>query len=278
MNALAQLDRRELRREPVRRSGPDHEQRRDPADEQRGPPAVADGLAVDRAEPGDPRPRPGPAERPRGVGRGHAAGPTRSTGCSPYWARKTSSRFGSRLTTSTRPCGRGGRDDGADRAADPHRDDVAGRHDVAGRPGVASKMAGATGVPKLSSTWWKASRRMASIESTWTSRPSRMIATRSQVRSTSSMMWLDRKIVRPASRASRTMPKNVCWTSGSRPGRRLVEDQQVGPVLERDDQPDLLLVALRVLLEPAARVEVERARRAPRRTPCPRRRAGSRSR
>ena len=53
--------------------------------------------------------------------------------------------------------------------------------------------------------------------STWTSRPSRMIATRSQVRSTSSMMCDDRKIVRPSSRASRTSPKNVCWTSGSRP-------------------------------------------------------------
>ena len=39
---------------------------------------------------------------------------------------------------------------------------------------------------------------------------------------------------------------------------RLVEDEQVRPVLERDDQPDLLLVALRVLLEPPARVEVER--------------------
>ena len=41
--------------------------------------------------------------------------------------------------------------------------------------------------------------------------------------------------------------------------RRLVEDEQVGPVLERDDQPDLLLVALGVLLEPPARVEVERS-------------------
>ncbi len=40
--------------------------------------------------------------------------------------------------------------------------------------------------------------------------------------------------------------------------RRLVEDEQVRPVLERDDQADLLLVALRVLLEPPARVEVER--------------------
>ena len=31
------------------------------------------------------------------------------------------------------------------------------------------------------------------------------------------MMCDERKIVRPSSRASRTSPKNVCWTSGSRP-------------------------------------------------------------
>ena len=41
------------------------------------------------------------------------------------------------------------------------------------------------------------------------------------------------------------------------PRRRLVEDEQIGLVLERDDQPDLLLVALAVLAEPPARVEVE---------------------
>ena len=40
-------------------------------------------------------------------------------------------------------------------------------------------------------------------------------------------------------------------------GRRLVEDQQVGSMLQRDDEPDLLLVALRVLAELAARVDVE---------------------
>jgi len=34
-------------------------------------------------------------------------------------------------------------------------------------------------------------------------------------------------------------------------------DQQLGPVLEGVTQPDLLLVALAVLLEPAGRVEVE---------------------
>ena len=54
---LAQLERRELRGEPYGAPVAEHEQRGDPADDQRRPPAVADGLAVDRAEPGDPRPR-----------------------------------------------------------------------------------------------------------------------------------------------------------------------------------------------------------------------------
>ena len=39
--------------------------------------------------------------------------------------------------------------------------------------------------------------------------------------------------------------------------RRLVEDEQVRPVLERDDEADLLLVALGVLLVAPRRVEVE---------------------
>ena len=84
-----------------------------------------------------------------------------------------------------------------------------------------------------------------------------MIATRSQVRSTSSMMCELRNTVRPSVRASRTISKNVCWTSGSRPDVGSSRISRSGPVLERDDQADLLLVALRVLLEPAARVEVE---------------------
>ena len=39
--------------------------------------------------------------------------------------------------------------------------------------------------------------------------------------------------------------------------RRFVEDEQVRPVLERHDKPDLLLVALAVLLELAAGVQVQ---------------------
>ena len=41
---------------------------------------------------------------------------------------------------------------------------------------------------------------------------------------------------------------------------RLVEDEQLGPMLERDDEADLLLVALRVLAELAGRIEIEAAR------------------
>ncbi len=98
---------------------------------------------------------------------------------------------------------------------------------------------------------------MASMRSTWTSRPSRMIATRSQVRSTSSMMC-ERQEDGPAlgPRLADELEERLL-DERVEAGRRLVEDEQVGPVLERDDEPDLLLVALRVLLEPAARVEVE---------------------
>ena len=41
------------------------------------------------------------------------------------------------------------------------------------------------------------------------------------------------------------------------PRRRLVEDEELRPMLERHHEPDLLLVALRVLLELPRRVEVE---------------------
>src|SRR6185295_10567188 len=102
---LAQLDGRELRRDAIWHTGAQHEQRRDAADDQGGSETVPHGLAVDRPEPDNPGQRPGPGEDAR-VG-GHRPAPPASfvaTGCSPYCARKTSSRFGSRLTTSTIPC------------------------------------------------------------------------------------------------------------------------------------------------------------------------------
>ena len=110
---------------------------------------------------------------------------------------------------------------------------------------------------KRSSTWWWARSRRASTRSTLTSRPSRMIATRSQVFSTSDRMWLERKIVRPSGLGLADDLVERLLDERVEARRRLVEDQQVGPVLERDDQADLLLVALRVLLELAARVDVE---------------------
>ena len=57
----------------------------------------------------------------------------------------------------------------------------------------------------------------------------------------------------------------------------LVEDQQLRPVLERDHEPDLLLVALRVLLELARGVDVEALDQRSPGTPGRRRRGGSRS-
>ena len=84
-----------------------------------------------------------------------------------------------------------------------------------------------------------------------------MIATRSQVRSTSAMMCEERKTVRPSAFASRTRPKKVCWTSGSRPDVGSSRISRSGLCWSATIEPDLLLVALAVLAEPAARVEVE---------------------
>ena len=80
--------------------------------------------------------------------------------------------------------------------------------------------------------------------STWTSRPSRMIATRSQVFSTSDRMWLDRKTVWPSADGLAQHGEERLLDERVEAGGRLVEDEQLGLVLEGDDQADLLLVAL----------------------------------
>ena len=85
-----------------------------------------------------------------------------------------------------------------------------------------------------------------------------MIATRSQVRSTSAMMCDERKTVRPSSRASRTSPKNVCWTSGSRPDVGSSRISRSGRCWSATTSPTFCLLPLRVLAEAPARVEVER--------------------
>ena len=84
-----------------------------------------------------------------------------------------------------------------------------------------------------------------------------MIATRSHVFSTSDRTWLDRKTVRAVRHGLAQELEERLLDERVETRRRLVEDQQLGSVLERDDQADLLLVALGVLLEPARRIEVE---------------------
>ena len=66
-------------------------------------------------------------------------------------------------------------------------------------------------------------------------------------------MWLERKTVL---RLADHLVERLLH-EGIEAGRGFVEDQQVWPVLERDDQPDFLLVALRVLAKFATRVDVE---------------------
>ena len=71
------------------------------------------------------------------------------------------------------------------------------------------------------------------------------------------MMCELRKTVRPAVPGLAQDAEERVLDERVEARRRLVEDQQVRSVLERDDQPDLLLVAARVLLEPPARIEIE---------------------
>ncbi len=84
-----------------------------------------------------------------------------------------------------------------------------------------------------------------------------MIATRSAVRSTSLRMWLDRKVVRPLGLRLVDEGEERLLDERVEAGGRLVEDQELGPVLERDHQADLLLVPLRVLPEAPLRINVE---------------------
>src|SRR4029079_19746468 len=94
--------RRELGRGPVGCTGPEHEGTGHETDDECGATTVADRLGIDGSQAHETRPRPRsvPSNHP-GQDRGAHRGALPS---GPYWARKTSSRFGSRLTTSTRPC------------------------------------------------------------------------------------------------------------------------------------------------------------------------------
>ena len=84
-----------------------------------------------------------------------------------------------------------------------------------------------------------------------------MIATRSAVFSTSLRMWLERKTVRPSAFGLADDLVERLLDQRVEARRGLVEEQQVRPVLKGDHQADLLLVALGVLLELAAGVEIE---------------------
>ena len=74
-----------------------------------------------------------------------------------------------------------------------------------------------------------------------------MIATRSQTRSTSSSSCEERKTVHPRSRSSRDEGEELLLHERVEPGGRLVEDQQLRRMEQRQDQPDLLPVAAREL-------------------------------
>ena len=119
-----------------------------------------------------------------------------------------------------------------------------------------------------------------------TTRPWSTIAIDSHIASTVSIWWVEKISVLPASRSSRNASRRSATFTGSRPGERLVHEQDLRVVEDRRDQLDLLLVALRQLLGPALGEvrdaepgePVERASRARRRGACRgarrRRRAG----
>src|SRR2546430_6919506 len=84
-------------------------------------------------------------------------------------------------------------------------------------PGRAANSSADTGSSKWISTCRTARSRRSSTRSTTTMRPSRTMPTRSAVCCTSRITCEDMKTVCPAARASRTIDRNVCCTSGSSP-------------------------------------------------------------
>ena len=90
-----------------------------------------------------------------------------------------------------------------------------------------------------------------------TNRPSRMIATRSATRCTSSRECEESNTVRPAAAVSRSNASNSACTSGSRPAVGSSRISSFRPVHERQEQPDLLAVALRELAHRTVHVDRE---------------------
>ena len=125
--------------------------------------------------------------------------------------------------------------------------------------------------PSSSARTWSAARpRSTSRRPVSMIRPARSIATRSHTASTSLRMCDDSNTVCPRSRASRDARAEHLLHERVEPGRRLVEQQEIGPARERGDQQDLLPVAVAVradlLVGRRARTG-RRARRGRRRRP-----------
>ena len=81
--------------------------------------------------------------------------------------------------------------------------------------------------------------------------------TRSHSRSTSARMWLLSRTERPSSLKSSMHSVNTASISGSRPGRRLVEHEQLDVGRQRGHEGDLLAVALGVGAALLGGVELE---------------------
>ena len=94
-------------------------------------------------------------------------------------------------------------------------------------------------------------------ESARTNCPSRMMPTRSQVCSTSGRICDERKTVRPSALHLGDHVVELMLIQRVEAAGRLVEDQQARLVHEGLHQPDLLLVAARILAEAPAGVEFE---------------------
>ena len=97
-------------------------------------------------------------------------------------------------------------------------------------------------------------------------RPLRMIATRLQSSSTSASTWLESRIVIPSDASRFTSSRMSRIPAGSRPGRRLVEQQQLRVAQERRRDAEPLPHAVRVAADAVLRRDrAARRRRAPRR-------------